>query len=308
VNKVDCYDIYTSPFGRKGFYLHSDGTWNDNASTDRILPVVNSVVTLDGWAVSKSVIDAQLAVQNARAIELNNTARDLTYAERTELRTLANKFMPPYVAAHPLSAPSIPGSDAGSISIGATTYEVSNFDDYNYGAEWFDEPDSLDSRLDENYRSYHNKILIEAVVSARRTRQKTVDGAISQKVNTDSFTLGSPVTTQILQSALNLYKKTTEYTNEINGIYSSAVADAMENRAGAAFAKNKYSNLIELTMLEGDELIKPLEMGMGQEVSIIHNGVVYSSLLSGRSVQDGMVTLSFGTIRLELTSYLKGRY
>jgi hypothetical protein len=49
-------------------------------------------------------------------------------------------------------------------------------------------------------------------------------------------------------------------------------------------------------------------MQMGRIVEIIHDGVIYNSVLSGREVASGVIKLIFGTIRLELTSYLKGRY
>jgi hypothetical protein len=66
--------------------------------------------------------------------------------------------------------------------------------------------------------------------------------------------------------------------------------------------------LIELSALATDPMINPLDMQMGRIVEIIHDGVIYNSVLSGREVASGVVKLIFGTIRLELTSYLKGRY
>lgn len=304
VNKIDCYDIYLSPPERKSFYLHG-ATWDDNPGGTRFLPVVNQIITLDGWGVAKSIIDAQLAVQNLRLQELNGISGALTNDQMAELNTLAAKFMPPYVTEHQLSAPTIEGSDPGTVIIGTTTYDTDrDYDDYNYGAEWLDEPDSLDSRLVTLYRRYDGHILLMASVSAKRTRTST-DPA-GWQINEDGFDLGAPVTAQNIQTALGLYKKTTAYETEIRNIYNQVVAEAMEQRADAAFAKNKYSNLIELTMLPDNNMVSPMDIGT--PVNIIHNGVSYSSMLTGRSLNNGLITLSFGTIRLELTSYLKGRY
>ncbi len=308
VNKADCYDTYTSPPGRLSFYLHNSGAWDDDSESDRILPVVNSIMMLDGWSVAKSIIDAQLAAQNERLIELNELTRRLTEEEKRELDALAAKFMPLYVSQHQLSAPSVSGSDKNGVSIGVTSYATDRyFDEYAYEAVWIDDLD-LNARLNVSYRSYHKHILLQAKVTASRTLYSESGGAASMHVNTRSFTLGQPVTSQNIQSTLSLYKKTVNYESEIQSIYAETVADAMRRRAEATFAKNKYSNLIELTTLSDDAMIHPLDISIGQIVEVIHDGVVYNSLLSGREVKDGLVTLIFGTIRLELTKYLKGRY
>jgi hypothetical protein len=69
-----------------------------------------------------------------------------------------------------------------------------------------------------------------------------------------------------------------------------------------------YSNLIELAFLENDAMVTPKMLKIGRQVHIIHDGVEYVSLLSGKEMNGGKITLTFGTIRLELTSFLKGRY
>jgi ABC-type uncharacterized transport system ATPase component len=53
-------------------------------------------------------------------------------------------------------------------------------------------------------------------------------------------------------------------------------------------------------------MIKPLDIKMGQNVDIIHNGAAYSTLLTGRKITAGAVVLIFGKVRLELTKILKG--
>lgn len=78
------------------------------------------------------------------------------------------------------------------------------------------------------------------------------------------------------------------------------------SKAESVFSKNKYENLIELECIESDTLVNPIDMEIGQTVSVIHNGASYSSILTGREIGD-TVTLVFGLLRLELTKILKGR-
>ena len=70
------------------------------------------------------------------------------------------------------------------------------------------------------------------------------------------------------------------------------------------FANLAYSNLIELTMMKGDSLVKPEEMEFGQVVNIISEGVSYQSILTGREIGNE-IKLIFGTVRLDLTKILR---
>ena len=93
-----------------------------------------------------------------------------------------------------------------------------------------------------------------------------------------------------------------EYKSYITVIRDEALAKAQK-----AFNKNKYDNLIELSLMNDDELLSPWAVGMGQIVNVISDGVSYGSILTGREMKDNVTTLIFGTIRQELTKYLKGR-
>lgn len=86
----------------------------------------------------------------------------------------------------------------------------------------------------------------------------------------------------------------------------SIFLEKAHDKAYQTFSKNKYDNLIELEVAEDDDMIKPMQLKVGQIVNIISEGVSYTSILSGREI-DTTVTLIFGTIRLELTKTLKGR-
>ncbi len=86
----------------------------------------------------------------------------------------------------------------------------------------------------------------------------------------------------------------------------SIFIEKAHDKAYQTFSKNKYDNLIELEMAIDDDLINPMALKTGQVVNIISEGVSYTSILSGREIED-TTTLIFGTIRLELTKTLKGR-
>ena len=86
----------------------------------------------------------------------------------------------------------------------------------------------------------------------------------------------------------------------------SIFIEKAHDKAYQTFSKNKYDNLIELELAVDDDLIKPMSLKVGQVVNIISEGVSYTSILSGREIED-TTTLIFGTIRLELTKTLKGR-
>lgn len=71
------------------------------------------------------------------------------------------------------------------------------------------------------------------------------------------------------------------------------------------FSGRAYNNLIEITVMNDDDLVDPASLELGQEVQVITNGVSYNSYLTGKSVGD-LTTLTFGTVRIDLTKILRG--
>jgi hypothetical protein len=100
-------------------------------------------------------------------------------------------------------------------------------------------------------------------------------------------------------------------TPVIYGITSVSVAegdtfaDVAEDAANKQFDTDTYSNLIELTVQNEDEIVMPQTLTIGQTVNVISNGTSYSSILTGveRSTKTKLI---FGTIRLDLTKIIKG--
>ena len=81
-------------------------------------------------------------------------------------------------------------------------------------------------------------------------------------------------------------------------------AKAAQSKAGDILGQAAYNNLIELRVLMDDDLVKAGTIDIGQVVTIITNGVSYTSILSGYLI-DTMMTLTFGIIRLDLTKQLR---
>lgn len=100
-------------------------------------------------------------------------------------------------------------------------------------------------------------------------------------------------------------------TPVIYGITSVAVsegdtfADVAEDAANKQFDVDTYSNLIEITVQNEDEIVMPQSLTIGQIVNVISNGTSYSSILTGVE-RSNKTKLIFGTIRLDLTKIIKG--
>lgn len=100
-------------------------------------------------------------------------------------------------------------------------------------------------------------------------------------------------------------------TPVIYGITSVSVAegdtfaDVAEDAANKQFDVDTYSNLIEITVQNEDEIVMPQSLTIGQIVNVISNGTSYSSILTGVE-RSNKTKLIFGTIRLDLTKIIKG--
>lgn len=77
-------------------------------------------------------------------------------------------------------------------------------------------------------------------------------------------------------------------------------ADAASAQADSVFGKIKYKNYVEFETQYNDLLINPLEIKMGSKATIYHNGQAIETMLTGRVI-DEMITLTFGTVRLDYT-------
>ena len=82
--------------------------------------------------------------------------------------------------------------------------------------------------------------------------------------------------------------------------FDECALEAANNTFGDIFA----ANLIEITVLNDDWLVGADTMEIGQMVSVMLNGAVYQSVLTGFK-RNSCTELTFGTIRMDLTKILK---
>lgn len=159
--------------------------------------------------------------------------------------------------------------------------------------------------------------IIEKNITIRHNRKQTNKVIVYDEENynnsvtyylhsDDSFDTGDYDRQLPVEYKLLKCKKKTEKGESGEEVIVQTFLEVAEEKAMDTFNKNKYTNLIELEMLLDDELIKPTEMKVGQVVKVISNGVIYDSILTAKEINK-TITLIFGTVRLELTKFLKGR-
>ena len=84
-------------------------------------------------------------------------------------------------------------------------------------------------------------------------------------------------------------------------------AQMAQSQASETFGSIEYNNLIELSVVADDALVKPKTLKYGQRAIVISNGVEYNTILTGTKIEEGLFTLIFGTVRVDLTKILQRR-
>lgn len=96
-------------------------------------------------------------------------------------------------------------------------------------------------------------------------------------------------------------------------IFDTVYASAGEDETFEEVAYDKalselttgYENLIELTVLKSDGIVRPDTWNIGDKAKIRKGAREYESILTGKKYSDSTITLMFGSIRLELTKKIK---
>lgn len=99
--------------------------------------------------------------------------------------------------------------------------------------------------------------------------------------------------------------KSTEAEYNTDDTVKKSFATMADEEAADLFGGISYNNNIELKVLKDDALIHPLTMGIGQRVIIYNQGKSHNSILTATKIEDNIVTLTFGTIRLDLTKLIR---
>lgn len=97
---------------------------------------------------------------------------------------------------------------------------------------------------------------------------------------------------------------TAQEERDEDDIVTKTFAEAARSEAASTYGSITWTNLIELEVLPTDNAIQPLTIPIGQKVNIYYKGTMYSTILTGRKMGD-VITLVFGTVRLDLTKKLK---
>jgi hypothetical protein len=113
-------------------------------------------------------------------------------------------------------------------------------------------------------------------------------------------------TETLAKNAVSAYRNSSEYTQEIVAEASSQdIQYILRDKAKCEFSANEYSHNIEITVKKDDSLVRPLYWDVGQSFRIVRNGTTYNTILTGREImKNGLVKLTFGTMRIELTKLL----
>lgn len=331
INKVTVKDSYTQ--SETNFYLYSDGTFGTEMNPigkQRIAPVNQKVIVVNLFDIAKASVDAKYQAYIDTVSLYAMKSGTLTNAEYNALNSACSILMPfylTYISPPSYSFNKIYTSDfnpeyppqiydfeqEGGVVIetkgasvqrqqtapGSSPFHGGINGKYGrYGSSIASI--GFGTQYDQQYNFYaHAVIYYSFSCSGSYTDgYSTITGGIN---DTDCV----PFDADAANKALAGYKATTMYESEIaTAIRSASTQEAVRAKAVAEFSKNKYTNLIELTVKQDDTMLSPMDLEIGQVVNIIHEGVSYNSILSGKEIKGGLVKLIFGTIRLELTKLL----
>lgn len=135
--------------------------------------------------------------------------------------------------------------------------------------------------------------------------------AINKLVMYDTETLSQVITYYLHPDGTydtNNTDRVTPVEYSIEAIYTedSDFSKSASDRAREIFGFEKINNLIEIETKLDDDIVRPDLMKIGQEVSVLSNGKLYTSVVTGKVVAETS-TIILGGVRLELTKRLGGK-
>ena len=307
VNKVTVYDKTTNT--SKSMYLHNDGTYSDE-NTDRIYPVVNEVHSLDSYEEIKTEIISTVKNYSGVISKYADVDRDLTTAEYDELREAVHYVLPRIYQS--ITIPAL----INSVAPGVRTYTSDTAFEIGQQNVWF-RPSEDDWGVYRLRASIFPRRLNIGTNEITYYTMQTAKGHIEVGGETDVYVdnedesfyeqtveVSAPLTGGVVNAAIAEYENSESYDPEVVQKTIVIIGARVEEVAKRVFISNKYKNLIEITVKADDTMINPMDLEIGQTVNIIHEGVSYTSILSGEEIKGGLVKLIFGTIRFELTKLL----
>lgn len=278
------------------FYMHSTGKFDNNGNSDRLIPVHTdyesySSVTSNAEALARSGYQSYLNVFKTYA----HVNRQLTDSELQSLEIAVNALIPKAFDANAINVNIINNADWQALDGGGNiqiTNKVNNRPRFVVSKNvvgW------VDIKFPEKPSSAVN--MISHVYLYMEIDEG--DGLFS-------YTVYQDLTDANATAGANYFYSSEDYNTLVRIYEQRATEMYIHQLANKAFTKSKYRNLIEFTVFEDDAILTPTKLKAGQEVEVIHKGKSYNSILTGIKRARGLVTLTFGTIRLELTKILKG--
>ena len=336
INKVIIYDSYTKQ--QFNYYLYTDGTISTSSSISgktRETPVHTKILTADRYALAKQVVDGKYNNEIDVINEYSTLQRNLTNSEYSKFRPAAEDLGVKYL--HLVSSIIMPNVSFNQYPVYYEEPDETRFYSFtlrepigsNYKDTYFTGGQSKYPDRDYwgvgKYVSYgaNNKNTVHGYVyddeynflgHAAFETTFDINGYYVIPDDENQYDVEEydyycvPFTADMARQAVSAYKNTADYVSEIDSkVNDESIYDQLEEWALAEFSKNSYSNYIEITTLQTDSMLKPQNMKIGQVVNIIHDGISYNSILTGKEISGGLIKLIFGTIRLDLTKILNMR-
>lgn len=318
VNKVIIKDLY---FGTEtAYYLYTDGTYSTNPSVTgktRVFPVVTKVIIVNVYELAKNIVDAKYSgmLETVRAYSMKSG--NLTNTEYNSLNTVCGVLMPMYrnligIGTYSFNkiydAPTLYNFTQSSVEITSTTnnVQVSDSDGGNIFTHFGQNNKSIvDGYEYDGQYNFYGHAMFNVVILVEGSYQEQEDPPVTITVSKNQYD-HIPFDVDAANKTINAYKQTAAYEAEIAAEASSQnIQNILEEKANCEFEANDYSHNIEITVKRDDSLVRPLEWDVGQSFRLVRNGTTYDTILTGREImRDGLVKLTFGTMRIELTKLL----
>ena len=87
---------------------------------------------------------------------------------------------------------------------------------------------------------------------------------------------------------------------------TASFQEAALEEAYNVFSGAAWDNLIELEVAPDNKNVRPLELEIGQKITLWYEGASYTSILTGKIIEDSCIVLLFGSERIEYTKRSKG--
>lgn len=322
VNKVIIKDTY---FGTETiYYLYTDGTYSTNPSVTgktRVFPVVSKVIIVNTYELAKNIVDSRYNDKVALVAQYTSYNGSIPGSVWSAFETACNDLMskyftyvgvnytfnfneyakyypedtPPQWIVYPFTQTDVDRYGVTDLCKQANTYWTrfgSNNQRIMYGYSY-----------DTEYNFYgHASFEVSAEIHGQYIRPGAEDPDDVEEWQYHHIAF----TETLAKNAVSAYRNSSEYTQEIVAEASSQdIQYILRDKAKCEFSANEYSHNIEITVKKDDSLVRPLYWDVGQSFRIVRNGTTYNTILTGREImKNGLVKLTFGTMRIELTKLL----